>query len=267
MPRLSHFVRAATVVGAMALHLAAPAGAATPTPASARPTVVLVHGAFAESSSWNAVARDLRARHFPVIAAANPLRGVQDDAAHVAAVVAAVKGPVVLVGHSYGGSVISAAAQGLPNVKSLVFVAAFAPEPGESAAELSNRFPGSTLGPTLAEPVLLPDGGKELSIRQDQFGAQFAADVAPAEATLMAVTQRPITEAALNEGAPAAAWKTVPSWFIYGDGDRNIPPAAQAFMAERAASRKTVVLRGGSHVVMVSQPAAVARLIVEAAGT
>ena len=136
---------------------------------------------------------------------------------------------------------------------------------GESAVDLSGKFPGSTLGPTLAPPVALPDGSKDLYILQDKFGQQFAADVQPALAHLMAVSQRPITENALGEAAPAAAWKTVPSWFIYGDRDKNIPPAALAFMAERAKSKKTVVVKGASHVVMTSQPKLVSRLIAEAA--
>ncbi|MCR8960563.1 alpha/beta hydrolase [Variovorax sp. S2] len=265
MKKLSCLVRAFVAAGAMALQfLAASSAAALDVPA-AKPTIVLVHGAFAESASWNDVARELGARNYPVIAAANPLRGVKTDADHVEAVIAAVQGSVVLVGHSYGGSVISAAAAKRPNVLALVFVSAFAPEAGESAADLSGRFPGSTLGSALAPPVMLPDGSKDLYIVQDKFGKQFAADVAPAVARLMAVSQRPITEAALGEPAPAAAWKTVPSWFIYGDRDKNIPPAALAFMAERAHSKKTVVVKGASHVVMTSRPKLVARLIVEAA--
>lgn len=265
MKNLSSLVRAFTALGIVALHLSAPASAATSGERPARPTVVLVHGAFAESASWNDVARDLRARSFPVIAAANPLRGVKSDADYVAAIVGSIPGPVVLVGHSYGGSVISAAAVGKPNVRALVFVAAFAPEVGESAADLSGKFPGSTLGPTLDAPVLLPDGAKDLYIKQDKFGKQFAEDVTPALAHLMAVSQRPITEGALGEPAPGAAWKNVPSWFIYGDRDKNIPPAALAFMAERAKSMKTVVVKGASHVVMVSRPKLVTRMIVEAA--
>ncbi len=233
--------------------------------ASAKPTIVLVHGAFADSSSWDGVVRNLQARHYPVIAAANPLRGPKADAASVASVVDSVKGPVVLVGHSYGGSVISAAASGKANVKALVYVAAFAPEAGETALALTGKFPGSTLGPTLAPPVPLTDGGKDLYIQQDKFPAQFAADVPLAKAKLMAVGQRPIAEAALNEPAEAPAWKSVPSWFVYGDRDRNIPPAAMAFMAERAKAVKTVVVKGASHVVMTSKPDAVAKVIVEAA--
>ncbi|WP_208511078.1 alpha/beta fold hydrolase [Variovorax paradoxus] len=261
MKKLSQFARAFCAIGVLGLQLAAPARATPPD----RPTIVLVHGAFAESASWNDVARDLRARSFPVIAVANPLRGVKSDAAYVGAVVASVPGPVVLVGHSYGGSVISAAAEGRPNVKALVYVAAFAPEVGESAVDLSGKFPGSTLGPTLAPPVALPDGGKDLYIQQPLFGRQFAADVAPRVSGPMAVAQRPVTEAALGEPAPAAAWKHLPSWFVYGDADRNIPPAALSFMAERAKAVRTVVVKGASHVVMVSRPGPVARLIAEAA--
>ncbi|MBJ2160396.1 alpha/beta fold hydrolase [Variovorax sp. IB41] len=265
MKNFSSLARAFTAIGILALHLSAPASAATSGVRPARPTVVLVHGAFAESASWNEVARDLRARSFPVVAAANPLRGVKSDADYVAALVGSIPGPVVLVGHSYGGSVISVAAVGKPNVQALVFVAAFAPEVGESAADLSGKFPGSTLGPTLAAPVRLPDGGKDLYIQQEKFGQQFAEDVPPAVAQLMAVSQRPIAESALGEAAPAAAWKDVPSWFIYGDRDKNIPPAALAFMAERAKSMKTVVVKGASHVVMISRPKLVSRLIAEAA--
>ncbi len=265
MKKFSSLARLFAGIGLVAMHLTAPASAATPAAPPARPTIVLVHGAFAESASWNDVVRDLRARSFPVVAAANPLRGVKSDADYVAAIVASIPGPVVLVGHSYGGSVISAAAAGKPNVRALVFVAAFAPEVGESAADLYGKFPGSTLGPTLAPPVVLPDGSKDLYILQDKFGQQFAADVQPALAHLMAVSQRPITESALAEAAPAAAWKTVPSWFIYGDRDKNIPPAALAFMAERAKSKKTVAVKGASHVVMISRPKLVSRLIAEAA--
>jgi pimeloyl-ACP methyl ester carboxylesterase len=161
--------------------------------------------------------------------------------------------------------VISAAANGHANVKSLVYVAAFAPEAGETALALSGKFPGSTLGPTLAPPVMLADGGKDLYIQQDKFPEQFAADVAKNEAKLMAATQRPITEAALGEAAPQPAWKTTPSWFIYGDKDKNIPPQALGFMAERAQSKQTSVVAGASHVVMTSHPKEVAKIIEAAA--
>ncbi|HWH89452.1 MAG TPA: alpha/beta hydrolase [Pseudomonas sp.] len=240
-------------------------GATAAFAAPVKPTVVLVHGAFADSSSWNGVVRILEKDGYPVIAAANPLRSVKGDAQSVADVLASVKTPVVLVGHSYGGPVISEAAYGNANVKALVYVAAFAPEKGETAAELSGRFPGSTLGPTLAPPVALADGGKDLYIQQDKFHDQFAADVSPADAKLMAATQRPVTVAALNEAATEPAWKTVPSYFVYGDQDKNIPAQALAYMAERAHAKKTVVVKGASHVVMVSNPKVVASLIETAA--
>lgn len=254
-----------TIALALSINAAAvPAQAATQAPAI-KPTVILVHGAFADATSWNGVAAKLRADGYPVIGAANPLRSVKGDAEVVANIVKSVKGPVVLVGHSYGGAVISTAANGNPNVKSLVYVAAFAPDQGETALELSGRFPGGTLGQALAEPVKLAGGGKDFYIQQDKFHQQFAADVPHDQAELMAVAQRPIAEAALTEAAQAPAWKRLPSWFIYGDADKNIPAQALGFMAERAKSKKTVVVPGASHVVMTSQPDAVARLIEDAA--
>jgi pimeloyl-ACP methyl ester carboxylesterase len=230
-----------------------------------KPTVVLVHGAFAESSSWNGVLTELIAKGYPTVAVANPLRGVKSDANYVASVLTDIKGSIVLVGHSYGGSVITEAVNGNKNVKALVYVAGFAPDTGETAAKLSGRYPGGTLGPTLAPPVALPDGGKDLYIQQDKFQAQFAADVPVADAKLMASTQRPIAEAALNEASGAPAWKSTPSWFIYGDRDLNIPAAAHAFMAKRANSKETIAVKGASHVVMISHPDAVAKLIEQAA--
>lgn len=234
---------------------------------SAKPTIVLVHGAFADSSSWNRVIPILQQDGYTVVAAPNPLRGVRADADVVADVVKSIDGPVVLVGHSYGGSVISEAAEGLPNVIGLVYVAAFAPDTGETALALTGKFPGSTLGTALAPPVRLTAGGNDLYILQARFHDQFAADVPAPEARLMAAGQRPVAEAALSEASTAPAWKHLPSWFIYGDGDKNIPPVAMGFMAERAKARQTVVVRGASHVVMVSHAPEVANLIERAAAT
>jgi pimeloyl-ACP methyl ester carboxylesterase len=230
-----------------------------------KPTIVLVHGAFAGSSSWNGVIKILEKDGYTVVAAANPLRSVKTDAQSVANLVKSIKSPVVLVGHSYGGPVISEAAYGQTNVKALVYVSAFAPEAGESAVALTGKFPGATLGPTLAAPVELEGGGKDLYIQQDKFPAQFAADVPLAEARLMAATQRPVTDEALNEVATEPAWKTIPSWWIFGDKDKNIPPQAMQFMAERAKSKQTTVVKGASHVVMVSNPKPVAQIIEAAA--
>lgn len=269
--RLSSAIRRSNALAAVAgafvaaaLMLVAPSVDAQGT-ATSKPTVVLVHGAFAESSSWSAVTEKLLEKGYPVIAVANPLRGVKSDAAYLANVLASVNGRVVLVGHSYGGNVISGIPTASTNVKALVFVSGFAPEAGESAASLSGKFPGGTLGPTLAPPVVLADGSKDLYIQQDKYHAQFAADVPARDAKVMATTQRPITEAALNEGASSSAWKEVPSWFLYGSLDKNIPAAVHAFMAKRAGSKETVEVKGASHVVMITHPDALVKLIDAAA--
>lgn len=231
----------------------------------AKPTIVLVHGAFADSSSWNGVVSLLTSSGFTVVAAANPLQGVASDAEYVASLARSIAGPVVLVGHSYDGAVISAAANGVGNVKALVFVAAFAPDQGESALALAGKFPGSTLGAALAAPVDLADGGKDLYVQQAKFPQQFAADVPLAQAKAMAATQRPIRAAALEEALLDPAWKAIPNWAIYGTADLNIPPQAMSFMAERAKARKIIVIKDGSHALMVSHPTEVASLIQEAA--
>jgi len=253
------------IVAASLLGIFATAGVAQAQTPEPKPTIVLVHGAFAESSSWNGVISKLEVDGYKVVAAANPLRSVEGDAKYVAALVYNIKGPVVLVGHSYGGAVITNAALGMRNVKALVYVAAFLPDVGDTAVGLSNKFPGSTLGPTLAPPVKLADGGLDLYIDQDKFHAQFAADVPQDEARVMAATQRPIAQAALGEPSGEPAWKQIPSWSIYGSEDHNIPAASHAFMAARAKARRVIEVKGASHVVMVSHPDAVAKLIEEAA--
>jgi pimeloyl-ACP methyl ester carboxylesterase len=233
---------------------------------SPKPTIVLEHGAFADGSSWDGVIKDLRHEGYPVVAAANPLRGPASDAASLRSLLDHIKGPVVLVGHSYGGSVISEAAVGDPDVKALVYVAAFLPAPGETALQLTTQFPGSTLPGTLDPvPFTNADGstGTDLYIQQDKFPHQFAADVRADQAALMAETQRPIAQSALAEKATAAAWKTIPSWDIVTTQDLNIPPAAQEFMAERAGAHTTEV--AASHSVAVSHPDLVAGVIEKAA--
>ncbi|MCX5493414.1 alpha/beta hydrolase [Kaistia dalseonensis] len=232
--------------------------------AESKPTIILVHGAFAESSSWDGVLAQLGRDGYHAIAAANPLRGVKSDAQSVSSLIASTEGPIVLVGHSYGGPVITEAANGKSKVKALVYVAAFAPEPGESSASLSVKFPGSTLDKALLS-VPLPEGGQDLYIRPEKFRAQFAADLPAAEVRLMAATQRPIKAAALAEPSGAASWKTIPSYVIYGSDDRNIPAAVMKFMAERAHAVKTVEIDGASHALMVSHPREVASLIEDAA--
>ncbi|WP_339860311.1 alpha/beta hydrolase [Thalassospira alkalitolerans] len=232
---------------------------------TAKPTIVLVHGAFAASDSWDGVATILQSDGYPVISIANPLRSVSGDASYTRSLIDNIVGDIVLVGHSYGGPVITNAAKGAANVKSLVYVASFAPEKGETIAELAAKFPGGTLGEALATPIPLGNGVNDLYIEPSKFHAQFAADLPADKARLMATAQRPVTDFALNEPSGDAAWKDLPSFHIFGTADKNIPPAAMTFMAERANSRKTVTIDGASHVVMVSNPDAVADLVIEAA--
>ena len=229
-------------------------------------TVVLVHGAFAESSSWNGVIARLQAEGLPVIAAANPLRSLHGDAASVCSILTSIDGPVVAVGHSYGGAVISNAAVDLDSVLALVYVAAFAPEAGEAIGELSGRFPGSTLGDTL-HPVELADGTTDLYIRQEEFKRQFADDLPEEQARLDAAAQRPLNTAALNGRASEPAWKTRPASFVFPTADRNIPVEAHRFMAEGANAVETVAVAGGSHALPASPPDAGADVIIRAVRT
>ncbi|RZT79257.1 pimeloyl-ACP methyl ester carboxylesterase [Micromonospora violae] len=228
-----------------------------------QPTLVLVHGAFAESASWNGVLERLGAAYNSV-AVANPLRSVAGDAAYLRDVVRGIGGPVVLVGHSYGGMVITQAAAGDTSVRALVYVNAFAPDTGESALALSGKFPGSTLADTLVQyPV--STGGNEVAIGQAQYHSQFCADASDTMAALMARTQRPITEQGLGDtltGDPA--WRSLPSWFVFGDADKNIPVEAHRFMAERANPRGQREIAGGSHAMAVAKPSEVAETIIEA---
>jgi pimeloyl-ACP methyl ester carboxylesterase len=229
------------------------------------PTIILVHGAFAESSSWDPVIDRLLRDGHPVIAAPNPLRGLAADAASVSDVVRSVEGPMVLVGHSYGCAVISNVAADAGDIAGLVYVAGFAPDTGESANALATMFPGSTLGDAL-RAVPRSDGTTDLYIVTERFHAQFAADVPAPQAARMAATQRPVTLQALEEPAgQRPLWKELPSWFLIAEEDRNIPAALQRFMAERAGARRTVEIPGASHAAALSRPDATAELIREAA--
>jgi pimeloyl-ACP methyl ester carboxylesterase len=232
-----------------------------------QPTIVLVHGAFAESASWDGVIDPLVSAGHPVIAAANPLRGVASDAAAVSDLVRSIDGPVLLVGHSYGGAVISNVDADAGEIVGLVYVAAFAPEPGESAFTLAGMFPGSTLGEAL-HPVPRSDGMTDLYITADRFHSQFCADVPAARAARMAVTQRPATQEALVEpSGERPLWEELPSWFVFGELDRNIPAQLEHFMAERAHARRTIEIPGASHAVSVAHPEATAHLVLEAAAS
>ncbi|MYY84406.1 MULTISPECIES: alpha/beta hydrolase [unclassified Streptomyces] len=260
-------VTAAVGLSAAAVTLPGTAGAA-PHP-RIRPTIVLEHGAFADASSWDGVVTRLQRAGYRVVSAANPLRGPATDAAYLRSVLDHVDGPVVLVGHSYGGTVISQAAAGLEDkVKALVYIAAFLPDTGESSIGLTNKFPGSTLGQAVESVnYSLPDGGRgaDVYIKPEKFRSQFAADVPADKARLMAAGQRPVAAAALEEKSTAAGWKTIPSWSLVTTGDRNIPVAAQRYMSARAKARTTTV--DASHAVSVSRPEAVTRIVERAART
>jgi pimeloyl-ACP methyl ester carboxylesterase len=229
------------------------------------PTIVLVHGAFAESASWNRVIDPLVHEGHRVIAAANPLRGLASDAAAVSDVVRAIDGPVVLVGHSYGGAVITNLDADAGEIAALVYVAGFAPELGDTCFSLSSKYPGGTLGETL-QPIPRTDGTTDLVIAHDRFHEQFCADVPEPEAARMAATQRPVTQEALLEpSGERPLWRELPSWFVFGQEDRNIPAEAQRFMALRAGAERTIDVPGASHALAVSRPDAVVHPILEAA--
>ncbi|MFF9090933.1 alpha/beta fold hydrolase [Streptomyces sp. NPDC014991] len=262
----------AAALGATGAANSAPKAGPAAVPASqdnrTLPTIVLVHGAFTDASSWAPVVKTLQRHGHRVVAPPVPLRGLAGDAAHVRSVLDSVQGPIVLVGHSYGGSVISRAAVGAADVKGLVYVAAFVPDVGESASSLAAKYPGSSLAETtVTQKYPLPGGGQgdELLIRQDLFPRQFAAGVPLVTARTMAVGQRPITVAALEERATEAAWKKLPNWYLVASEDRNIPPAAQRWMATRAKARTVTV--HAPHAVSVSDPRAVTDLILDAART
>ncbi len=230
-----------------------------------RPTVVLVHGAFADGSSWNGVIERLQAKGISVTAPANPLRGLSADSAYLAGVLDQLDGPLVLVGHSYAGAVISNAAKGASNVVGLVFVAAFAPDAGEVLGQVTPTSKDSILMPALV-PHSYPTGRGALALEfvvdPAKFRDTFAADVPPATAAAMAATQRPVADAAFSDPATAPAWKDRPSWAVVATGDRAAGADLTRSMAQRAGATITEVV--GSHVVMVSQPEAVTEVIVQA---
>lgn len=254
----------AAVAALLLVPLSYGAAAATGGRAKAKPTIVLVHGAWADGSSWNEVTERLARDGFTVRVPPNNLRNLTDDSATVADFLGTLTGPIVLVGHSYGGAVISTAATGSANVRALVYLAAFVPETGESAQSLVEKFPGSTVGESL-KPVPLPDGQVDLYINPAVFHANFAADVPAEEAALFAITQRPATGAALGEPASVPqAWHTIRSYNLISGADRIIPPATQEFMAQRSGATIQVV-QGASHMVFVSHPATTVAFIEKAA--
>ncbi|MBL8127930.1 MAG: alpha/beta hydrolase [Chloroflexia bacterium] len=248
-----------------AMSQGAPMSQATPT-AEAPLTVVLVHGAFADASGWAGIIERLQAAGIAVMAPANPLRSVSGDAAYIASVVSQIPGPVLLVGHSYGGMVISNAAPMADNVVGLVYVCAFIPEEGESIQALSEQATDSLLGPALV-PRQYPNGpgeepGVELYIDPAQFHDVFAADLSAEQAAVMAVSQRPGGAIGFGEPSGPVGWKTLPSWAIISPNDVTIGPSGEKFMAERSGAAITEL--DGSHVLFIAQPDAVTEVIMTA---
>ena len=238
-----------------------------PTANSSPITVVLVHGAFADSSSWNGVIERLQAAGIQVAAPPNPLRGISIDSAYIASFLEQIPGPVLAVGHSYGGAVITNAATDASNVVGIVYVAAFAPDEGERLGEVASDSRDSVLLTALA-PLQYPTGdgeetAVEFAIDPAKFHDAFAADLPREQTAVMAATQRPIAESAFSEASGAPAWKSRPSWAVVATGDKAAGSDLTRSMAERAGA--TITELEGSHVIMVSQPEAVADVIQTAA--
>jgi pimeloyl-ACP methyl ester carboxylesterase len=228
-----------------------------------KPTLVFVHGAFSDGASWGAAVEHL-GDHCPYRVFANPLRGVTDDGAALAALLQSIDGPIILIGHSYGGALLTEVGCATAAVKALVFVAGLAPDEGESFGQLAARFPGSELAGalTLAQ---LPDEGADLYVPEESYGAVLAGDLSHAEVLALARRQRPAHQGTLRDPVGKPAWRTLPCWFIYGDADRGLPPALHQFMAHRAGAAGVEVIPGGSHSLHVSHPHQVMRFIERAA--
>jgi pimeloyl-ACP methyl ester carboxylesterase len=274
MHNRSRFTRATALMVAAASIALALTGAAVASSRSpqyqrgTKPTIVLVHGAWADGSSWAAVTSRLQREGFTVDVAPNALRGVTADSEYLAAYLSTITGPIILVGHSYGGMVITDAATGNANVKALVYVDAFIPDLGETVNHLTQAQPGSALAvppQTVFNFVPIPNGGGnvDLYVKPELFPAIFAAGVPSAKAAVLAAGQRPIAASALDEKSTAPAWKSIPSWAIVGTADRVIPPAEQLFMATRAGAH--IKKLNAPHLSMVADPFAVSELIVVAA--
>jgi pimeloyl-ACP methyl ester carboxylesterase len=232
-----------------------------------KPTIVLVHGGYADSSCWNQTIEELQHDGYTTIAGSNPLRGIPTDAPYIASLLDSIIGPIVLVAHSMGGTVITNAAAGKSNVKALVYIAAFVPDVGETQGDLINKFPGSEVLPvSVPVPYTKADGttGTDLYLSPDGQAA-FAADISRDAFRVLQATQRPFDVDSFIYPTQAAAWRTIPSWALVAGRDKAIPPECERFMYRRANARKIVEVRNSSHVAMISHPRIVADLIDEAA--
>ncbi|MFD9537570.1 alpha/beta fold hydrolase [Streptomyces sp. NPDC060010] len=265
--RLPRIAGPAALAALLALGLTlTPASAASPEAKHPKPTIVLEHGAFADASGWNDVIHTLQRRGYTVYAPANPLRSLTGDTEYLKSFLATISGPVVLVGHSYGGAVITGAATGNPAVKALVYIAAYAPDQGESVGQATALGGGSTelLQHIVARPFPgAATGDADASIDPAYFRQLFAQDLPAAQAAQMAAAQRPAAFATLAQPAGAPGWKTIPSWYLVARNDHTIPPAAERAMAKRAGARTVEI--NSSHAAMVSHPRAVSDLILNAA--
>ena len=256
----------------LAVALLAPALSSSTAAASgqAKPTVVLVHGAFADASGWSGVIERLEDRGYPVIAPANPLRGVSADAAYLRTFLATIEGPIVLVGHSYGGVVISNAATGNPNVKALVYIAAYAPDLGDTVLGLSELGTDDLLNLSTIKIRPFPPGGEndlEGYIVLDRFREIFAGDLPRRQARVMSLSQRPAALATLGEPSGVPAWRSIPTWYMVAGRDLTIGTDVERAMAKRIPNVHKVEVKGASHVVMMSRPGETARFILRAAGS
>jgi pimeloyl-ACP methyl ester carboxylesterase len=264
--RIIHLVVLAGLLGPIGVASMTASTHAAPQSES-KPTIVLVHGGFADASCWNGVIDRLQRAGYPVLAPANPLRSLGYDATYIANVVNQIEGPVLLVGHSYGGAVITNAAAQAPNVVGLVYIAAFIPEVGESLMDIVATSADSLIGPAV-RPATYPTGNgtetaPELTIDPARFHEVFAHDLPVETAAVMAVAQRPFAAASFSDKTGAAAWKTLPSWALVAVGDKAIGTSGLRAMAQRAGAQTVEV--AGSHVVMITQPDATTDLILTAA--
>jgi pimeloyl-ACP methyl ester carboxylesterase len=261
----------AALAGSAAVMATFGASAASAGPAASgprvKPTIVLVHGGYADSSCWNDVIAKLQHDGYTTIAGSNPLRGIPTDAPYIGSLLDSVNGPVVLVAHSMGGTVITNAAAGKSNVKALVYIAAFVPDVGETQGDLINKFPGSEVLPvSVPVPYTKADGttGTDLYLSKDGQAA-FAADVSTETFRLLQATQRPFDADSFIYPTRAAAWRTIPSWGLVAGRDKAIPAKTERWMYSRANFRKVVEVPTSSHVAMLSHPKIVAELIKDAA--
>ncbi|WP_405848764.1 alpha/beta fold hydrolase [Streptomyces sp. NBC_01518] len=261
VPVAAHAVNSGPAATTTGIHAAGATARSGP-----KPTVVLVHGAFADSSGWYGVMDKLRKDGYPVRALNTPLRGLNSDAAYIRGFLDTIKGPIILVGHSYGGAVITNSAAGDPDVKALVYVAALVPDAGETLGDVTAHpvaHPIPAL-PLQAVPITGADGTQEVELTLDpaKFRAFFAADVSPGKAADMADAQNPVNAAAFNQPSAAAAWRTIPSWYLVAKQDHMLSPDLERWMAKRAGAHTVEI--NSSHAVMVSHPRAVKNLIEQA---